>query len=189
MEIQWVWETEEDAHLIPRQLAGPVLRNLPKPSVFLIYCSSPILHCMFHYTLHIQLMQASLRDTWQHYLGKWVLSDTGEGREEKTGSGTVTLKTNEYIWDHANSIPGFDKVWASLSWQLMMPICHGDAICFHFTPLYYIFKNICSYYFILFPCFFLRPRTARVAKAPSAMVRKWQHLRQTSLNLSWAQLL
>ena len=60
----------------PSQLPGPVFRSLPKPSVFSIYCSSPILHCTFHYTS--KWCKRGPRNTWQHYLQKWVLK-SGNG--------------------------------------------------------------------------------------------------------------
>jgi hypothetical protein len=66
MKIQSARETEEDAHLIPSQLAGPVLR------VFDILLISDL---ALHFPLHIHLMRAGLRDTWQHYLQNGVLSD------------------------------------------------------------------------------------------------------------------
>ena len=60
----------------PSQLPGPVFRSLPKPSVFSIYCSSPILHCTFHYTS--KWCKRGPKNTWQHYLQKWVLK-SGNG--------------------------------------------------------------------------------------------------------------
>ena len=87
MEIQWVREAEEDAHLIPSQLAGPVL------CVFHILLISDL---ALRFPLHIHLMQASLRDTWQHYLQSWVLSDTSKRRREDwIWNGDIENKWND----------------------------------------------------------------------------------------------
>ena len=149
MEIQWVRETKEDGHLIPNQLPGPVFWSLPKPSVVSI-CSSPILHRTF-YWLHIQLMQASLRDTWQHcgHECQVTQGDTGKRREERTWE--------DWIWNGDIQNKWIDlKPWCdecmptpsrSLakcqhpylgSWCRLMPICVCVAIPF-VSLLYYIF--------------------------------------------------